>query len=1070
MPVCPACGERNLARAQFCMSCGQPLPSPGTDAAAEVRKVVTVLFSDIAGSTPIGERLDPEAVRRVMGRFFEEMKRVLERHGGTVEKFIGDAIVAVFGIPVLHEDDAVRAVRAALEMQRTLATLNQELDPLGVSIVTRTGINTGEVVAGDPAWGQPLVVGDAVNVAARLEQSAPPDGVVLGADTYALVREFVRVEPKEDVILKGKRAPVTTYRLLGLNTGSTAQPARAEPALVGRQGELDLLRAAFERTVNERACHLLTVVGSAGVGKSRLAKEFVSSLGGAVTALVGRCLPYGEGITFWPVSEIVKQATGIADEDRRDEARAKIDALLEGSVDAALVADRVAAAATLSDSSVGIQETYWAIRRLCEWLGRERPLVLVFDDIQWGEDAFLGLLEYLVGWGRDVPILLLCLARPDLLDVRPAWTAASAHTSAISLAPLTDGETEQLIVNHLGPEGLDPPIIDRFIEAGGGNPLFVEELLRMLEDEGVLQRDEGRLSVIGDVVEIVVPRTIQALLSARLDRLDPAERTVIRSASVVGKFFWWGAVSELVPERLRPEVGAHLQTLVRKELIRPDRSAFAGFAGEDAFRFHHILIQEAAYQGTPKETRVDLHRRFAAWLERAAGERSAEYEEVLGYHLEQAARNRTELGLEDEETRSLAVRAAELLASAGRRALSRGDMHAAANLLDRAAGQLPADDPIRLRLLPDLGEALMEAGDFARADGVLTEGATLAASAGDPGLEAHARIVRLLLQESTDPKHRAEEAIRVLGETIPVLEELGDHLGLARAWRLLGDLRWTRGRYADAGDALERAVDHARSAGAVWQEVEVLGQFAGAGLYGPTPVPEVVERCRRILERSGRNPSVEARVFRTLGSLRAMEGKFDEARELVRRAREILVDLGLKLRASFASEAAAFVEMLAGDPVAAEGELRAGYEAAESLGERGFQSTVAALLAHALWEQRRLAEAERYSRIAEEIGAEDDLSTQVLWRSARARVLAAAGDEVAAEELARRAVALAEDTDDVNMCADTLVALGEVLRAGGRDDDAATALGDALARYEAKGNVVGADDVRRRLDALDASV
>jgi predicted ATPase/class 3 adenylate cyclase len=1009
----------------------------------------------------MGERLDAEAVHLAMARFFDEMRTVLERHGGVVEKFIGDAVMAVFGIPAVHEDDALRAVRAAVDMRSALAVLNQELEPgMGVSIVTRTGVNTGEVVVGDLSSGRGFVVGECVNVAARLQQSAPPGDILLGADTYALVRESVVVDVVASLLVKGRSAPVAAYRLIDVSRGIAEPAPRPEPPLVDRERELRLLHKVFDRARLERACHVVTTFGSAGVGKSRLAREFTASVASDVTVLTARCLPYGEGITFWPVADVVKQAAGIAGDEPRSDAIAKLEALVDGADDAGLIAERVGAVIGLGDAPAVVQETFWAIRRLLQWLARERPLVAVIDDIQWAESTLLDLLEHLGGGTVDAPILLLCLARNDLLDARPEWMAGSETMTAFTLGPLDRPDAESLTRTLLGTERVDAGLQARIAEAGGGNPLFVEELLRLLREEGVL-----RLEATGwvlDAAEVPVPPSIHALLSARLDRLSPDEQAVIRAAAVIGKIFWWGAVEDLVSEQVRPLVGAHLQTLVRRELIRPERS---DLGGEEAFGFHHILIQEAAYRSASKAARAEMHERFGSWVERTTGERLGEYEEIVAHHLERAARYRQDLGLRDERTRRLSSTAADRLATAGRRAFARGDVTASANLLDRALGLLPAPDTRRLRLMSDRGEALMESGDFPLAEKLLTDAVDGAVAAGDRGAEAHSRVVLLLLKESTDPQHRSQEAFDVLESVIPVFEELGDDRGLARSYRLLADLHWTRSRYGDADRALRLATRHARRAGAAWEEAESLGQLLGAGLYGPTPVAEVVRSCEEVLASEPGDRTVRAaRALRTLGALRAMQGRFEEAREHVVRSRETLEDLGLKLRAAFGAEAAGFVEMLAGDPKAAERELRAGYEALESLGERGFASTVSALLAHAVSAQGRLDDAERFSRIAEQMAAEDDLSTQVMWRSARANVLAGRGRHPEAERLALEALRLAAETDDLNMHADTLMDLAEVLRLAGRDAEASRAAEEALDLYRQKGNLVSAERAERVLE------
>lgn len=1038
------------------MSCATPLTS--VLSLGRSRKTVSIVFCDVVGSTPMGDELDPETVRRVMARFFEEMRDVLVRHGGTVEKYIGDAVMAVFGIPKLHEDDALRALRAAADMRSALTWLNEDLQrTIGVSITTRTGVSTGEVLVSDATMG-PAIVGDAVNVAARLQQAAAPGEILLERETFRLVRDFVSVDEASSLVLKGKRLPVTAYRLMEIATVSDL-PRRADPPLVGRSHELRDLRAAFDLAVTDRACRLLTVIGAAGAGKSRLATEFVAGIDREAVAVWGRCLPYGDGITFWPVAEAVRQLAGIDVDDPLEIARSKLQALLREAEGSAALFDRVAAATGLADVKAGMQETFWAIRRFLEQISRGRPLVLIFDDLQWAEPAFLDLLDYLLRSCRDAPILLLCLARGDLLEERSEWAARVPNATMLHLPPLGDVETGHLIDELLQGDDLDAGLRRRIAEMGSGNPLFFVEMIKMLRDDGVF-------AVAGtdgpgpskEIAASTVPPTIHALVGARLDRLSPEERAVVHGAAVIGKVFSWGALLDLVPDELRSKVGPILQGLVRRELIAPDHSAFVG---EDAFAFHHILTQEAAYGQTSKESRGELHVRFASWLERESGDRIGENEEILAYHLEQASRYRTELGHSDDRTVALIDRASATLASVGRRALARGDMSAAANLLTRAYDLLPTEGASRLALVPELGQVLLETGQITRAEKMLADAVDRAKESGDRGLEAHVRIVSLLLKEFTDPEHRSEEALETLGSVIPVLEDLGDDLGLARAYRLLGDVHFARSRYADADGAFEQAIEHARKAGAEYEEAESLRLYAGSGLYGPAPADEVMRRCERIREVARGNPTAEAGAIRTMGVLNAMSGRIEKGRELVRTSAQLLEDHGLKMRATFVSEAMGFVETLAGDHAAAERALRAAHDEVSRLGDLGYQSTAAAILAHTICAQGRYEEAERFCVIAEQIGAEDDLATQVLWRSARAKVLSAGGEHEAAAALARAAVTLAESTDDTNMQADSLMDLAAVISATGDSAERTDALRRARDLYVRKGNVVSAGVAER---------
>src|SRR5919106_3619329 len=520
-------------------------PPTGTEA----RKVVTALFSDVTGSTVLGQDLDPESLRRIMSRYFEEMKSVVERHGGTVEKFIGDAVMAVFGVPLLHEDDALRAVRAGVEMRDALQRLNDEFERTwGVRIATRTGVNTGEVMAGAPGRGESLVIGDAVNVAARLEQAAQPGEILVGEDTYRLVRDAVVVEEVDPLALKGITRPVPAWRLLQVVPGAPGLTRHLDSPLVGRDAELSALSEIFNRSVQAEACALVSVMGSAGVGKSRLAGEFISAVTPQATVVTGRCLPYGEGISFWPIIEVLRHAAGISERDSGEDVRAKISQLLLPGDESALIVDRLGALLGIAERTPNVQETFWGVRKLFEGLGERRQLVVVFDDIQWAEPTFLDLLEYLAASIRRGPVLMVCLSRPEILDSRPAWMSGErTNASVITLQPLGQSQIDGLIRNLVGGTELPSEAREHIAEVAEGNPLFVEEILHMLVDDGLIQSVDGRWNVLEDLSRISIPPTIHALLTARLDRLDTDERAVIERASVIGRVFWWGAVAQLSP-------------------------------------------------------------------------------------------------------------------------------------------------------------------------------------------------------------------------------------------------------------------------------------------------------------------------------------------------------------------------------------------------------------------------------------------------------------------------------------------------------------------------------------------
>jgi len=766
------------------------------------RKTVTILFCDVTGSTALGEELDPESLREVIQRYFTEMRAVIERHGGTVEKFIGDAVMAVFGVPQVHEDDALRAVRAAIDMQSALDALNVEFERgWGTRIRARIGVNTGEVVAADPASGQSFVSGDPVNVAARLEQAAEPGEILLGEPTYRLVRTAVIAEPLEPLAVKGKaetpgrlsagrrgarrRDPPPALRLA---PGGTDERTRGDPSRI-RRG-----RDRFGLPTGDRH-------RSRGGGQVPAHPR-----GGEVACrpcrvLRGRCLPYGEGITFWPVAEVLREATGLDEARSAEDAEARIAAIFPPGQDRVVV-DRLAAILGVGGTAGPIQESYWAIRKSFESLATERPLVVVFDDIQWGEPTFLDLIQYLATFAAAHRMLLLCLARPELLENRPDWGEAGA---VIRLAPLGPEESERLVGNLLGewsgPEEVGRQIVGR----AGGNPLFIEEMLRMLVDDGTLAQANGRWVARGDLSRVGAPETVHAVISARLDRLDPADRDVLQRASVVGEVFWWGAVADLSTEGQATGVGRSLQALVRKDLIRPDPSTFAG---EDAFRFGHLLIRDVAYESLPKKIRADLHARFASWLERRTGEHAVEYEEIVGYHAERAHAYLAELGPVDERGATLAALAAERLTSAGLRSFDRGDMPSAANLLSRAIALIPARGPRRLELLQSLAVSLAENGRFEDADAAFGQAIEGGRAIGDRRIELRAATRYRYTWMLRSPEATHAEALAEMERSIAEFEELGDDTGLAEALRMVGIVRLWAGRCGDALQLWERAVEH----------------------------------------------------------------------------------------------------------------------------------------------------------------------------------------------------------------------------------------------------------------------
>jgi class 3 adenylate cyclase/tetratricopeptide (TPR) repeat protein len=1034
MAICRECGEPNDVAARFCQACGAPLVEE-LQPPLEVRKTVTVLFADVAESTALGEQLDPEPLRRVMARYFEEMRTILVQYGGTVEKFIGDAVMAVFGVPVAHEDDALRAVRAADQMLERLEGLNEELEAeYGIHLEIRIGVNTGEVVAGTASAGHTLVTGDAVNLAKRLEQAAPSGAILIGKATYPLVKDAVQAGPLESFPVKGKKTAVSPLRLETVDPLAAGVERRFDRPLVDRREELAALQIAFERAAGESASRLFTLVGAAGIGKSRLMSEFRAWLEGRATVLTGRCLPYGESITFWPLREIVRGLGGPAG----------VKALLAGTPDAELVAERVLAAVGASSDSTSSEEAAWAFRKLFEAVARERPAVVVLEDIHWAAAALLDLVEYLLGWSR-APLLLVCLTRQEVLERRPGWLNLQPNVDALTVGPLSRADAQALLT-HLRPDEAGDPGSVQIADAAEGNPLFLEQMAAMMAETA-----DG--SGNG---ELVVPPSIQALLAERLDQLTPEERAVIERAAVVGREFWREAVVDLSAPARRDAVGSHLMSLVRKELIRPDTSEAAG---EDSFRFQHILIRDAAYEALPKRVRGDLHERFARWLENRPIEIRLEVEEITGYHFEQAFHYRRELGGRDEELATLGRCAARYLGRAGERALEGGDVTAAVNLLERALATLDEENQTRPDLLASLGMALTATGDLERALEALDEGAQTADAVGDRRARHRAAVQSgwiHFLTGQIDPEEARAQADRAIVE----LESLGDDLGLAKAWLFLVFVHNWRLEYSALHRAAEQARLHAQRAGAAREAADALTWIAPATVLGPRAVRDGIEYMERI---SDAGPLAEAAVVLSLGCLRLMGGETGVGRDLYRRSEAIYRDLGVRLLAAAQATLTGWSELVAGDVATAEALLRAGHSELEEMGGGGLLSTTAAQLARVLCERACYEEADEFAVVSEGLSGPGDAFNASLIAGVRARVLASRGELDGALGAAEDAVARAVAGDCVELSADAYRALADVRRALGHAEEASDALRDALRLYEAKGNIVAAGRLRESL-------
>ena len=935
-----------------------------------------MLFCDVVGSTSLGESVDPEALQGVLARYFERMKGIVESHGGSVEKFIGDAVMAVFGVPVAHEDDALRACRAAAEMRDAFSELGIE---------GRIGVNTDEVLTGTE---ERLATGDAVNVAARLEQAAKPGEVLIGSHTLALVAAAAEVGEERLLELRGKSEPVAAHPLAAVR--EVAERSHAS-RFVGRVWELEQLVGALDRALSGPRCELVTVVGDAGVGKSRLVAEALAGV--EARAVRGRCLPYGEGITYWPVVEVVKQL-------------------------AVLPSDPVAAAAIrslLGESEVGTSgdEIAWAVRKLLE---EQAPLVVVFDDIQWGDETFLDLVESTALLSAGVPLLLLCMARPELVERRPAWPAT------LRLEPLPPEQADVLIGDAVSGD-----LRQRIADAAGGNPLFISEMLAMAADDA----------------DVDVPPTLRALLAARLDQLDEPERRVLECGSVEGEIFHRGGVQALAPGET--QVTTRLAALVRRQLVRPDR---AQISGDDGYRFRHLLIRDAAYDALPKAVRADLHARFADWLDEH-GDALVERDEIVGYHLAQASSYRAELGQPDA---ALADRAAARLAAAGHRAVDRQDYRTGGMLLGRAVELIR---PHLIDVALELESAACAHDLDLRAAVERAEAVTgRVEAAGDPSGATLARAIALYLRGAAGGADATDELIALCRAALPLEEERADPRRLALLWDLLAAAANFHQQHDDTVEASLQALRYQRMAGYSRSDTEL--EFAL--IMGPRPVGEAM----RTLD--------ELAVWRPPGSqdhpratLLAMLGRFDEAWPLAQARSSHLREV----TGNTSRRADMYLAMIATIEGDRERAVRYGAEELELIAHVAIPAATAkSRLARELCYLGRFDEAERLLEEARAVPPPGS-GVRVMAAAAEALLLAHLGEHEQAETLARTAVTTAETrTDNVWWQAYTHEDLATVLDRAGRTDEAREALEGALAIWERKECLPCAARVGAQLDSL----
>jgi len=1043
MWACPGCGTANVEAARFCNGCGGRLlvvPEPR-------RRFVTALFCDLVGSTGLGQRLDAEPLRRFLDRYFEVMAAAIERHGGTVEKFIGDAVVGAFGIPVAHEDDAFRAVRAALEMVKASAELEAELSDPGLRARVRIAISSGEVFADQGAARRGSIGGDVYNTAARLQAVADPGDVLVSGSAEPLLRGKVDLAPLGLVELRGKTEPVTVYRVTGVHS----VPVRVETPFVGRDRRLASLRGALEDAVEARACVLVTVLSPPGVGKSRLAAAFTDTLGEEATVLVGQTPSYGVGVTFAPLAELLAQAAGSPSGEAEIVAE-RLGQRLTAHPDGQAVAERIAQVLGVGEARAS--DTSWAVRRLLEILATDRPVVVVLEDLHWAEQPMLDLVDSVVERVHG-PVLVLCLARPELLEQRPTWGAGKPRAITATLPPLSSEAARRLAAALLGQ---DAPVLvfDRVCETAEGNPLYLEQLTAMLADQGYLS---GGRWVGPQDPNVEIPTTLQALLTARLDRLDPATRQVLERASIEGRRFRVPALSALAAGLSSEAIEEAVAELDRRGLVEPEDEA----AGQ--WRFAHALVREAAYRGVSKELRAELHEALANWIAEKDADRP-DVDEAVGRHLEQALHLREEIGLRDGPSVDLASRAGERFASAGERAFAALDMITSRDLLGRAERLLPERSPTRLNLLPNLGVALTETGRPGETESLLTEAVAQARAAG-----SEREALRAFIQLQSNCVYRSpteaeiETALLETRAAADALQEMGDNVGLAEAAIAIDYLQAMLGRAAETHAWALRALELGLVAKRTREATQAAADLVWFAVAGPLPFGRFAEVASKLPGTDDNEIAAAA-----AGALRAVaalaRGKESSFREHEERWREAIDRHGLSWLGATHQLAMGQVETSVGNPEQGEQRLREARATLAGFGDIWWCETVDAALCMAVAAQDRPREFLRLADALEQSVLVPDRQMVIRRNIVQARALMLRGSAADAEAAARRGLELAEQTDLVPDVAEALLTLAGTLETRGLPADGTLARSRAADLFRAKGNLpaaVNAERARRPL-------
>jgi class 3 adenylate cyclase/tetratricopeptide (TPR) repeat protein len=1000
------------------------------------RRTVTVLFCDVVDSTALAEQVDAEAVWPILSGYFDTMRPIIERHGGVVEKFIGDAIMAIFGLTAAREDDALRAVRAATEMRAALAVFNEKLKAeSGVQVETRMGINTGEVLVPDRG-GPTLATGDAVNVAARLEQAAGPGDVLLGETTYQLVKNAVDVEALEATAAKGKSSLLHPARLISLRS-SPATSLRDADALVGRGPELASLLDAWRAVEDSGSPRLVSVIGAAGVGKSRLVHEFANSLGSSAQVVRGRCLSYGEGLTYWPIREIAFALATVTEADGAADVVRKLEALLKDARDGSAIAATLANSFGAGGTALP-EEINWAVRRLVEYVAGRGRLVVVVEDVHWAQPPLLDLLEHI----RDEAsgqIMIVCPARPEFAEQRPDWRF-HARSSSVVLEGLPTEASGALLDRTAGPRTLEPALRERVLAAAEGNPLFLEEIVRLIVEHG----DSG--------IDFEIPLTIQALMAARIDQLSEDERSVAQRGAVIGRVFEQPAVVALSSGSSAEFVDRQLDLLVHRELLTAEAATAI------AFKFRHILLRDAAYQALPKSERADLHVAFADWLEATVGDRIAEYDELIGYHLAESYRYRNELRARPDTIEVLGQRAGLHLDRAAGAAMYRGDMSAAVALLERVVSLPPVSAQAAARILVRLADALQVSGQAEAAMARVREAIALATDCGDRGAAALAQLTQIEIHEQQGHiANPSPEMHAAIDEALANARSAGDALAIARALASRSLTVHLEGRLEASREDMLEALDYARQAGDERQVLDMeLGLLVNE-LVGLTPASLVADHALAVAERTANAPYSRADSLRVLAIAEAMLGRPDSARASYAEGIRILRELHQPINESIQLSDASWVERILGDFPAAERHLHAGL-ALVGKSDRTSQYLLLTRLVVVLTAQGRYEEAER---LIVEIGEPPQMAAQARLLGATARIHAVRGETGAIREV-DRLMAMADRTGLVNVQLDILVDAAEVMAVLGRVGEATRCLDDAIEICDAKEHLSLAAQLRAR--------